>query len=150
MQPRKGDDMPTIHFHIPGQPVGKGRPRIGRVAGHARMFTPEKTVSYESTVALFAAQAMAGRPLLTGPVNLQMRVDFAIPTSWSQKKQRQAEAGMVFPTVKPDADNVAKAICDAINGVVWKDDVQVVDLTVRKRYSMVPGVAVRIEPVEIA
>ena len=67
----------TIHFHIPGQPVGKGRPRIGKVGAHARMFTPAKTVSYESTVALFAAQAMAGRPLLTGPVNLQMRVDFA-------------------------------------------------------------------------
>ncbi len=150
MQPRKGNDMLTIHFHIPGQPVGKGRPRIGRVAWHARMITPEKTVSYESTVALFAAQAMAGRPLLTGPVNLQMRVDFAIPASWSMKKQRAAEAGQILPAVKPDADNVAKAICDAINGVVWKDDVQVVDLTVRKRYSMVPGVAVRIEPVEIA
>lgn len=56
----------TIHFHIPGQPVGKGRPRIGKVGAHARMFTPAKTVSYESTVALFAAQAMAGRPLLPG------------------------------------------------------------------------------------
>ena len=54
----------TIHFHIPGQPVGKGRPRIGKVGAHARMFKPAKTVSYESTVALFAAQAMAGRPLL--------------------------------------------------------------------------------------
>ena len=56
----------TIHFHIPGQPVGKGRPRIGKVGAHARMFTPAKTVNYESTVALFAAQAMAGRALLTG------------------------------------------------------------------------------------
>ena len=45
----------TIHFHIPGQPVGKGRPRIGKVGAHARMFTPAKTVNYESTVALFAA-----------------------------------------------------------------------------------------------
>lgn len=44
----------TINFHIPGQPVGKGRPRIGKVGAHARMFTPAKTVSYESTVALFA------------------------------------------------------------------------------------------------
>jgi len=111
------------------------------------MFTPAKTVSYESTVALFAAQAMAGRPLLTGPVNLQMRVDFAIPASWSMKKQRAAEAGLILPAVKPDADNVAKILCDAINGVVWKDDVQVVDLTLKKRYSMQPGVAVRIDEV---
>ena len=140
----------TIHFHIPGQPVGKGRPRIGKVGAHARMFTPAKTVSYESTVALFAAQAMAGRPLLTGPVNLQMRVDFAIPASWSQKKQRAAEAGLILPTVKPDADNILKALCDAINGVVWVDDVQVVDLTVKKRYSVQPGVAVRIDELEAA
>ena len=140
----------TIHFHIPGQPVGKGRPRIGKVGAHARMFTPAKTVNYESTVALFAAQAMAGRALLTGPVNLQMRVDFPIPASWSMKKQRAAEAGQILPTVKPDSDNIVKAICDAINGVVWKDDVQVVDLTVKKRYSVVPGVAVRIDELEVA
>jgi len=142
--------MLTIDFHVPGQPVGKGRPRIGKAGGFSRLFTPEKTVTYESTVALFAAQAMAGRPLLTGPVNLQMRVDFAIPASWSMKKQRAAEAGQILPAVKPDADNMAKAICDAINGVVWKDDVQVVELTLKKRYSVVPGVAVRIDPVEIA
>ena len=135
----------TIHFHIPGQPVGKGRPRIGKVGAHARMFTPAKTVNYESTVALFAAQAMAGRALLTGPVNLQMRVDFPIPASWSIKKQRAAEAGEILPTVKPDSDNIVKAVCDAINGVVWKDDVQVVDLTLKKRYSVLPGVAGRID-----
>ncbi|MEM5617407.1 RusA family crossover junction endodeoxyribonuclease [Pseudomonas aeruginosa] len=34
-------------FTVPGEPVGKGRPRIGRVAGHARMFTPAKTANYE-------------------------------------------------------------------------------------------------------
>ena len=140
----------TIHFHIPGQPVGKGRPRIGKVGPHARMFTPAKTVNYESTIALFAAQAMAGRALLTGPVNLQMRVDFPIPASWSMKKQRAAEAGQILPTVKPDSDNIVKAVCDAINGVVWKDDVQVVDLTVKKRYSVQPGVAVRIDEMEPA
>lgn len=139
--------MVTIHFHVPGQPVGKGRPRIGKVGAHARMFTPAKTVNYESTVALFAAQAMAGRALLTGPVNLQMRVDFPIPASWSMKKQRAAEAGQILPTVKPDSDNIVKAVCDAINGVVWVDDVQVVDLTLKKRYSMQPGVAVRIDEV---
>ena len=88
--------------------------------------------------------------LLTGPVNLQMRVDFAIPASWSQKKQRAAEAGLILPTVKPDADNILKALCDAINGVVWVDDVQVVDLTLKKRYSVQPGVAVRIDELEAA
>lgn len=78
---------------------------------------------------------------------IRLVVDFAIPASWSMKKQRAADAGLILPKVKPDADNVIKAVCDAINGVVWVDDVQVVDLTLKKRYSMQPGVAVRIDEV---
>lgn len=136
----------TLHFHVPGQPVGKGRARIGKVGAHARMFTPAKTVNYEGLVALAAQQAMAGAPLFEGPCEVKMRVDCQIPASWSQKKQRAAAAGDSHPTTKPDVDNIVKAIFDALNGVVWKDDVQVVALTVSKRYWMVPGVAVRIEP----
>ena len=110
------------------------------------MFTPAKTVGYEGLVALAAQQAMRGAPLIEGPVLAQLRIDVQIPASWSGKKQRAAEAGQLAPTSKPDIDNVVKAIFDAINGVVWKDDVQVVALTVKKRYSLVPGVAVRIDP----
>jgi len=134
-----------LHFHVPGQPVGKGRPRIGKVGAHARMFTPEKTVNYEGLVALAAQQAMAGAALLEGACEVKLRIDCQIPASWSQKKQRAAAAGEIRPTTKPDADNVIKAIFDAMNGVVWKDDVQAVELAVSKRYSMVPGVAVRVE-----
>lgn len=134
-----------LHFHVPGQPVGKGRPRIGKVGNHARMFTPEKTVNYEGLVALAAQQAMAGAALLEGACEVKLRIDCQIPTSWSQKKQRAAAAGAIRPTTKPDADNVIKAIFDAMNGVVWKDDVQAVELAVSKRYSEVPGVAVRVE-----
>lgn len=134
-----------IVFHVPGQPVGKGRPRIGRVAGHARMFTPEKTASYESTVKLFASQAMAGRPLLDGAVRVTLHIACQIPASWSQKKQASAAAGGVMPTTKPDVDNVEKAIFDAMNGIVWKDDVQVVSVVKDKRYGSAPGVSVRVE-----
>lgn len=135
----------TVVFTVPGQPVGKGRPRIGKVGNHARMFTPAKTVSYESTVALAAQQAMAGAPLIHGPASAVLRLTLAIPASWSRKKQEQARAGAVLPTTKPDADNVVKAIFDAINGVVWRDDSQVVELTLTKVYGSTPGVSVRIE-----
>jgi len=140
----------TIQFNVPGQPVGKGRPRIGNVGQHARMFTPGKTVSYESTVALAASQAMQGRELIDGPVRVLMRMTLIIPASWSRKKQEQALAGQIRPTTKPDADNVIKAIFDAINGVVWRDDVQVVELGVSKVYGAVPGVAVHVSPLEVA
>lgn len=141
--------MTAVEFTVPGQPQGKGRPRIGRVKGHARMFTPAKTVTYESTVALFAHQAMQGRPLLVGPVEVAVELVCAIPASWSPKKREQAEQGAIRPTTKPDVDNVLKAVFDAINGVVWVDDVQVVGLSARKTYGAAPGVYVAVLPAEV-
>lgn len=143
-------DLKPVQFLVPGEPVGKGRPRIGRVGGHARMFTPEKTANYEGLIALAGTEAMAGRTLLEGAVMVEMRIVLAIPQSMSKKRKAQAIAGELFPTKKPDMDNVIKAIYDGLNGVVWKDDVQVVDAFVRKRYGEVPGVHVRIVPLEAA
>ena len=51
---------------------------------------------------------------------------------------RAALAGEIFPTSKPDVDNVIKGIFDAMNEIVWRDDKQVVDLTVKKRYAETP------------
>jgi len=142
--------MTAIEFTVPGQPQGKGRPRIGRVAEHVRMFTPEKTVKYESVVALFAHQAMQGRPLLAGPVEVAMEMVLTIPASWPRVRRERAENGAIFPTTKPDIDNTVKAIFDAINGVVWGDDVQVVSLTARKTYGASPCVCVVVQPVGAA
>lgn len=136
-----------ISFVVPGQPKGKGRPRIGKVGQHARMFTPTKTVNYESLIAYSAQQAMHQRALFDGPVSVVMRIDCAIPASWSDKKRLAALAGEVYPTTKPDADNVVKAVFDGLNGVAWRDDVQVVDLVVFKRYSGTPCVRVQIKAV---
>lgn len=140
----------SIAFTVPGQPQGKGRPRVGKIGTHARLFTPAKTVAYEGLIAIAAQQAMAGAPLIDGPVSVEMRIDCQVPASWSGKKARMALAGEVLPTTKPDADNVVKAVFDGLNGVAWRDDVQVVDLRVRKRYAAAPRVSVRIEPVVMA
>ena len=133
-----------IKFTVPGSPTAKGRPKIGRVAGHARMFTPEKTVRYESTVALFARQAMGDRSLFNGPVSLDLLLHMPIPASWSAKKRMQAANGEIIPTTKPDCSNVLKAVEDAMNGIVYLDDKQISDLSVRKRYSDKPGVNVTV------
>jgi Holliday junction resolvase RusA-like endonuclease len=109
------------------------------------MFSPARTVAYEGLIAHAAHQAMAGRPLLDGAVSMSLELDCQVPASWSAKKQRAALAGAVFPTTKPDADNVIKAICDGLNGVAWRDDVQVVDLRLRKRYAATPCVRVQID-----
>lgn len=131
-----------ISFTIPGQPQGKGRPRIGSIGGHARMFTPAKTVAYEGLIAFAARQAMDGRPQLEGPLCVNLFLDCQVPASWSAKKRTAALAGAVMPTTKPDADNVLKAVLDGCNAVLWRDDVQVVDVRIRKRYAAVPCVRV--------
>jgi Holliday junction resolvase RusA-like endonuclease len=136
-----------IAFTVPGPPHGKGRAKIVKIGGFSRMATPKATVAYEGLIALAAQEAMAGRPMLDGPVSAAIAIDCAVPASWSAKKQRAALAGNLMPTTKPDADNVVKAIFDGLNGVAFKDDVQVVDLRVRKRYSATPAVRVQLVPV---
>lgn len=133
-----------IAFTIPGQPVGKGRPRMSRRAGFARLYTPEKTASYESRVAMAGHMAMGDCSVLDGPVAVRLDIQVQIPASWSKKKQAAALAGQIHPTTKPDIDNVEKAVFDGLNGVVWKDDVQVVEVSKRKRYGEQPGVVVEV------
>lgn len=142
------DNLDAVNFRVPGEPQGKGRPRIGKVGQHSRMFTPQKTVAYEGLIAMLAQNAMQGREVITRPVMLEMLMEHPIRPSWSKKKQAQALAGEILPTVKCDADNCIKAVCDALNGVVWRDDVQVVKLFLTKKFSAVPGVTVRVVPLE--
>ncbi|OVE45679.1 RusA family crossover junction endodeoxyribonuclease [Chromobacterium violaceum] len=138
-----------ITFTVPGAPVGKGRPKVSTRGGKfARMYTPEKTASYEGLIALAAQQAMAGRAPLNGPADVSIIMVLPIPTSWSKRKQAAALAGQVFPTKKPDADNVVKAIFDGMNGVVWVDDVQACDIAVMKRYGAAPGVTVAVQEIQ--
>jgi Holliday junction resolvase RusA-like endonuclease len=137
----------ALNFTVPGNPVGKGRPRVARRGWFARMYTPEKTASYESLVKMAGHQAMAGRDLFTEAVAVTLDVWVPIPASWSQRKQTQAIDGAIRPTTKPDLDNVAKAIFDGLNGIAWKDDVQVVRAVVTKRYSTTPRVDVSISHV---
>ncbi|NNB48907.1 MULTISPECIES: RusA family crossover junction endodeoxyribonuclease [Pseudomonas chlororaphis group] len=139
-------DLKPVSFVVPGEAVGKGRPRVSTIGGHARMFTPQKTANYETLIAMAAQQAMAGRELIGGPVLVEMKILVSVAASWSKKKTAEALAGDVMPTKKPDADNVLKAICDGINGIVFKDDVQVVNVSLSKRFSETPGVSVRVVP----
>lgn len=107
-------------------------------------YTPEKTANYENLVKVMAHEAMQGRPLIDGAVGVDIALNVPIPSSWSKKKQQAAIVHQVLPTSKPDTDNCVKAIFDALNGVVWVDDKQVVDLRVVKRYSDSPRACVSV------
>lgn len=141
--------MNEVQFVIPGQPIAKGRPKVDSRGKFARVYTPEKTANYEGLVAHSAQIAMNGRKLFSGPVAVELDIRISIPTSWSGKRKGMAQRGEVAATKKPDADNVEKAVFDGMNGVVWVDDVQVVQVSKRKRYADVPGVVVIVRELDL-
>lgn len=130
-------------FMIPGEPTGKGRPRFTR-SGHA--YTPEKTASYEQAVRqAYRSEFPDAEPIPEGvPVAVKIVAGYGIPKSTSKVKAERMLAGEIRPTKKPDADNVAKAICDALNGIAYHDDSQITMLCVSKHYTKNPGCLVRI------
>lgn len=136
------DSPASVSFFVPGQPQGKGRPRVGRVGTHARMFTPARTVAYEGLIAMAAQQAMDGAKPFSGPVALAIDAAYTVPASWSEKRRKAALGG--WCVTKPDADNIAKSVGDGGNGVLWEDDKQIVQLTMRKVYAERPGLLVRV------
>lgn len=136
--------LTNVAFVVPGEPQGKGRARIGRVGGHARMFTPPKTVAYESLIAAQAYQAMRGAPPLTGPVALEVDLVHVVPASWSKKKR----AAMPVPQCKPDVDNVIKAVGDGGNGVLWVDDKQIAAVAAKRVWGDRAEVRVRVAAME--
>lgn len=130
----------AVRFTIPGPPAAKGRPRATTIGGHARMYTPAKTMSYESLVAWTAKQAMGPSAPILGPLSVFIGAVWSVPASWSKKRSEAA----IYRAAKPDVDNVAKIVADACNGIVWGDDAQIVELRVSKRYGAVPGVTVEV------
>ena len=130
----------VVTIIVDGPPVGKGRPRFVRATG--RVYTPAETEGYENCIRLTGRVAMKGRPLLLGPLEVGVVALVAIPQSWSANKRRHAELGVVRPTSRPDGDNFLKIALDALNGTCWRDDAQVTDITLRKRYSAHPALQI--------
>lgn len=136
-----------IKFTIPGKPRGKERPRvyhntkIGRVIAR----TPDKTLYYENEIAWYCTQATNGEYYAGNePIEVIVEGFYPIPSSWSKKKTQAAVEGRILPTVKVDLDNLCKAVLDALNGVAFDDDKQIVSLKCTKLYSTLPHVDVTI------
>ena len=124
--------MTTTYIWLPGQPVGKGRPRFTRTG---RVYTPEKTRSYEKRLGDTASSYMLLHQLdaTEKPCKVLIKAQFEIPKSWTKAKKAAAEANEIYPK-KPDADNIAKIVLDSLNSIIWDDDAQVYDLRVIKTY----------------
>ena len=133
-----------MQFTIDANPVAKGRPKFSKVGGFVKTYSPKKTVDYEQIVRQTAAQAMGPTELLETPVAVYLYIRLPIPKSYPRKRLEACLKGLERPTKKPDIDNLAKSVLDGINGVIWRDDSQIVSLHVTKVYSTQPGVDVLI------
>lgn len=133
-----------IQFTVYGEPVAQGRPRASTQGGFVRMYDPAKSKDYKDYVRLAASQH-APSSLLEGPIGMMLTVYRSMPKSFSKRKAALAEAGQIQPTTKPDVDNYLKGVKDALKGIIWKDDSQVVEVLTRKRYSARPRIEVKIK-----
>lgn len=138
-----------IEFAILGEPVAQGRPRAGKTRrGKTVLYDPKKSRDFKTYVKLSASQHAPKNPL-QGPIHLEVSIFRPIPKSFSKKKTAKAEARLLRPTTKPDSSNYVKLIEDALNGVIWKDDSQIVSLVVHKFYSQKPRVNIRVNEIEV-
>jgi len=141
----------TIYFTVSGKPQPKQRAKTVRLkTGASHTYTPDATVKYERRVRAAFLEVAASNlnfgpsfPPHTGPVHLDIIAVFGIPKSWSKRKrERAAEGGGTWCPSCCDADNIAKIVSDALNGVAYVDDRQIVYELVMKQYGPVSHVLV--------
>ena len=134
--------MKEIEFVVYGRPKGKGRPRF-TMDGHA--YTPQTTRMYEKEIRQAFREA-GGTSFGTVPVAVEIVAYYPVPKSARKSDKQEMEAGLRVPMVKPDIDNVLKAVLDGIQGDdgAFHDDVQVVSIRAEKRYDRIgePGAVV--------
>lgn len=128
-------------IYIPGDPVGKERPRVAN--GH--IYTPEKTKAYEEKIAWAWKQAHG--EMIDGPVEMTITAYYRIPTRATLAQKEQMRSGDILPEKRPDIDNVVKCAMDGLQGVAYKDDAKVVSVSAAKLYSEEPGLRVEVKEI---
>lgn len=117
--------MSTYTAVVLGDPVAQGRPRFSRQGGFVKAYDPAKSRDYKSYVRLIAAQN-APDSLVEGAIEFSLRIYRAIPKGMPKYKREAAKEGRLRPVTKPDVSNVLKGVEDALKGVWYKDDSQIV------------------------
>jgi len=92
-----------------------------------------------------AEMKQRGIVITDGAVKMSIYISKAIPKSTPKKTAAMMKSGEIRPTKKPDVDNYIKSICDALNGVAYVDDSQIVEIRCRKYYDDGQGERVEIE-----
>jgi Holliday junction resolvase RusA-like endonuclease len=126
-----------MKIFIPGDPVAQPRPTISTRGGFARAYVDAKHPIHAYKQAVRLAYINAGGEVLEGPVEVKITCWFSRPKSHSKKRSVAPEP----KAIKPDSDNLGKAILDSLNGIAYHDDSQVYSLQIEKWYIGVGGTA---------
>lgn len=109
-----------------------------------RMYSPTEVRKWQTEAKFLAAKVMKEKNPLKGQLIVDIAIYLSPPVSMSRKKWDLALAGQIRPTTRPDCDNYAKSVLDAMNQIVWIDDAQIVSLRVDKFYGEKPRVEVTV------
>ena len=136
-----------IEFEIPGEPQPQGRPIFSSKTKTAR--DPDKSRNYKKLVRFYARRSQPP-DILKGALIVHIDIFKKPPKSISDRVKNRASLKneTMRPITKPDVDNYSKGIKDACTGIIWKDDSQVVELLVRKFYSMNPRAVVKVREID--
>lgn len=141
-----------ISFDVDGEIMGMPRPRSTIVNGHVRVYETKESSENKAYIRMAYKEAMRkALPEITTTARdeygytVTILIRKACPKSFSKKKRKAALAGLMRPTTKPDLDNVAKTILDALNGVAWKDDSEITTLAIAKKYSKLSSATICIK-----
>nr|DAM54115.1 MAG TPA: Endodeoxyribonuclease RusA [Caudoviricetes sp.] len=132
----------TYEIEIDESITGKQRPRMNIYTGKA--YTPTKTKNYEYLVKQIFINKYPNFTPIEGRVAMTIIAYFEIPKSTSKKKTAEMICDEISPTKKPDWDNIGKIVSDALNKFAYKDDSQITDVRIFKKYSTIPKVIVKI------
>lgn len=124
-----------ITFYVESKPQGKARARTFYDQREMKMrsVTPAKTKSYENLIR-WSYRAAGGKYMGEKLIKVEIQAFYPIPKSFNKQKQTAALYKMIRPTTKPDCDNIIKVVLDALNGVAYYDDKQVVSVSCEKYY----------------
>lgn len=129
-------------FTILGEPKGKGRPKFSKVGNFTKAYTPAPTVMYENLIATTYQQNNQPRFDDGDYVEIVIYAYYSIPQSKPKKVRDAMQTGEIRPIKKCDADNILKIVCDSLNGVAYRDDVQIMDAEIHRFYDELPRIDV--------
>lgn len=139
----------TILFFVDGKPEPAGSKRGFAIPGKGVRIVDAnaKARPWKAMVAAEARIAMNGDPPMQGPLEVLMEFTVTRPQGHTGKRGLLASAPS-FPAVRPDLLKLARGVEDAMTGLVYRDDAQIIEERLLKRYGTNARLQVRVKELE--